>query len=149
LRSQSVGAVFSLGHADGASKLHETAERHSISLNLKNITWGRPIDEVSGKGRISDGLRAFLREVGETVLRRRLQREGQDDAANRASSFALGYGSLESLVVTSFSVPTSTYPAFWCPGFREATALRGGQPIKIPWVPLFLRTNMLQHLVLG
>jgi hypothetical protein len=110
---------------------------------------GKPIDQVSGKGVVSNELRTFLGEVGETVLRRRFEREGQENPTETAHSFALGYGGLEGLVVTSFSVPTSTYPALWCPGFREATPLGGGPPIRIPWAPLFLRTKMLRHLVLG
>jgi hypothetical protein len=93
-------------------------------------------------------LRDFLGEVGESVLTRRFEREKHENPAEAARSFALGYGGLEGLVATSLSVPTSTYPAFWCPGLWDG---RPGMAdaTRTPWTPLFLRTNMLKHLVLG
>jgi hypothetical protein len=80
---------------------------------------------------------------------RQLSREGHDISAEQVRELALGYGALEGLMVTPFSVPTSTFPAFWCPGIREVNPIAGGPAITFPWVPLFIRTNMLQHLVLG
>jgi hypothetical protein len=148
-RSQDIGAAFSVGHSDGRDKLIETARRHELKLSPENVLYGRRLEEVSGKATVSEGLRSFLCEVGESVLRRRFAREGQENPIETARAFALGYGGLEGLVVTAFSVPTSTYPAFWCPGFREATVVQGESPTQIPWLPLFMRTNMLQHLVLG
>jgi HD superfamily phosphohydrolase len=145
----SVAAAFAVGYDAGREKFARTAAKHQVQLLPENIVWGRAINEVSGKGHISEELRGFLREVGESVLRRRYYREGHANAAELAREFALGYSELEGLVATSFSVPTSTYPALWCPGFREAMIGEGGQTISTPWMPLFLRTNMLKHLVLG
>jgi hypothetical protein len=146
-RSCEVGAAFAVGCDDGAKKLSGAALAHEIRLQVENVTWGKPIQEFSGRGFVSDDLRAFLGEIGTTVLQRRFEREYSIDPARTAAQFALGYGSMEGLLATSLSVPTSTYPAFWCPGFREVSV--GSTRIRFPWTPLFLRTNMLQHLVLG
>ncbi len=149
LRSRPIAAAFSVGHEDGRAKLAETARKHGIQLAPGHIVWGRPITDFSGKGAISDALRTFLEQVGTSVLQRRFEREGNGNAERIAQEFALGYGRLEALVATSFSVPTATYPAFWCPGFRNVPQDQGKSPFQIPWMPLFLRTNMLRHLVLG
>lgn len=77
LSSCNVGAVFSVGHEAGRTKLQEIAKKHAIPLSVEAIVWGKPIDQVSGKGILSDELRTFLGEVGETVLRRMFEREGQ------------------------------------------------------------------------
>jgi HD superfamily phosphohydrolase len=148
--SHSIGAAFSVGYHVGGNNLAETAARFNVALSPENVVWGKAIDEVSGRDGISPGLREFLGEVGEGVLRRRFIREGHgNESDNLAHQFALGYSQLEGLVVTSFSVPTSTYPALWCPGYRETKQSEGEEDTRMPWVPLFLRTNMLKHLVLG
>ena len=132
---------------DGAKKLAGAAGAHGVVLSTANVKWGRSIADFSGQGIISDRLRAFLKVVGKTVLQRRYERENVTASARIAEEFALGYGGIEGLLVTSLSVPTSTYPAFWCPGYREVEL--DGQVIRFPWTPLFIRTNMLQHLVVG
>jgi hypothetical protein len=147
-RSCDVGAAFAVGYDEGAKKLYETATVHGIRLSLDNVTWGTPIQDFSGRDLISDRLRTFLKEIGTNVLQRRFERENSADPAATAAKFALGYGEIEGLLVTSLSVPTSTYPALWCPGFREVVA-RGEKVFRFPWTPLFIRTSMLQHLVLG
>jgi hypothetical protein len=144
-----VGAVFAVGFRDGRKKFSETALRHRIQLPENNIEWGQSLEDASGKGIISEEMRAFLREVGTGLLLRKFTREMSENALEIAKKFALGYGELEGLLVTPFSVPTSTYPAFWCPGFRETSPVQGEPAINQPWVPLFIRTDMLQHLVLG
>lgn len=129
-----------MGHESGRNKLAETAARHGVALSSENIVWGKSIVEVSGKNTISDHLRGFLQEVGAAVLRRRFQREEHEISSEMVGELALGYGGLEGLMVTPFSVPTSTYPAFWCPGVREVTPIPGEPSISFPWVPLFIRT---------
>jgi len=148
LRTCEVGAAFAIGHEIGRAALADAGARNGVRIAMQNIVWGRPINDVSGKGVISEGLREFLQRVGETVLRRRFEREGEDDPGELARERALGYSNLEGLVVTSFNVPTSTYPALWCPGIRQLPGA-GADGIGTPWVPLFLRTGMLEHLVLG
>jgi hypothetical protein len=148
LRKKPIGASFSVGHDDGRETLARKAAELGIMLPLANITYGKSIIESSGKTKISNALRGFMQHVGECVLKRRFEREEIDDPQKTAKAFALGYGGFESLIATSFSVPTSTYPAFWCPGVKE-TILPDGEVLEAPWLPLFIRTNMLEHLVLG
>jgi hypothetical protein len=149
LRSKSIGAAFAVGHEEGKAKLSDTATHYELKLEQKNIVYSRPVSDVSGKTTVSESLRTFLRETGEAVLKRRFECEQRENAGELALTFALGYGGLEGLMATSFSVPTSTYPAFWCPGIRRAEPLHGTGVIEVPWLPLFIRTNMLTHLVLG
>lgn len=150
LKSIEVGAVFSVGLEDGRKKLVESAARHGIKLQTENVQWGKSIaDYFSGKGTISNDLRTFLQEIGRSVLERRFRRENVERPLEIANEFSLGYGGIEGLLATASSVPTSTYPAFWCPGIRTVTPIQEESSVEIPWVPLFIRTNMLQHLVLG
>jgi deoxynucleoside triphosphate triphosphohydrolase SAMHD1 len=149
IRECAVGAVFAVGFRDGRRKFSEAALRHGIQLPEENVEWGKSLEDASGKDILSGEMRTFLREVGTALLLRKFTREGNENASEIAKRFALGYGELEGLLVTPSSVPTSTYPAFWCPGFRETSPVQDEPSIKQPWVPLFIRTDMLQHLVLG
>jgi hypothetical protein len=149
LRSQNIGAAFAVGFDGGRKAFVDRATHHGIRLSGENVQWGKSVEDASGKAFLSEGMRTFLREVGIAVLSRRFQRERIPESANIAREFALGYGGLEGLLVTSFSVPTSTYPAFWCPGILECAQPENEPPVTFPWTPLFIRTGMLPHLVLG
>ena len=149
IRKCDIGAAFAIGYQSGREAFARAGRRHGLQLSEGKIVWGRPVNDVSGKGVVSDGLRSFLREIGEMVLRRRFEREAESEAPNWARERALGYADLEGLAITSFSVPTSTYPGLWCPGIRCAPDGKPEEDIGTPWIPLFLRTGMLKHLVLG
>ena len=143
-----IGAVFVVGHTDGMQRLVQACSALGVQMSAGNIWSKREIAEVSGKDVISNELRVFLRRIGRSVLTRRFSREGTKDAEELARRHSLGYDGLEGLLATSFSVPTSTYPALWCPGTWTSNNGADASPaIELPWIPLFIRTNMLQHLV--
>jgi len=94
---------------------------------------------------VSPELHTFLRAVGRDVLAyARYRSEGgvsglKPEQAAFCERNSGGYGDVGALVSTPFSVPTATYPAFWCPGFYQGA----------PWMPLFVRRGYTDRLVVG
>jgi hypothetical protein len=88
-------------------------------------------------------LKKFLSDVGRHLIAEAKYNEPYDRLAEADAEDcdrrAFGYGNVGALLFTSISVPTSTVTALWQPGIYR------GQP----WLPLAIRTNKLQNLVIG
>jgi hypothetical protein len=102
-------------------------------------------DEMTKPRIFNPQLQSFLASVGKDVLAyaRYSRTDGTVGLApkERASceTDSRGYSGAGALLVTPFSVPTGTYPAFWCPGFFAGAA----------WMPLFIRRGYVDRLVLA
>lgn len=137
-----VSLAFAFGTVAGKSRIEQVARDLGFTgLQVAFQTEIRPAPL-----RLSDPLRAFLEDVGYTLLKRARYSPGsasqsplteQQEAGLRGD--ALGYGGTASIMVTPFSAPAHTITALWCPGIYKAQ----------PWIPLFLRRGYRKHLVLG
>jgi hypothetical protein len=98
------------------------------------VTYGLDL-ATEARASMSPQLEAFMASVGQAVL------ESDRDAVPGVSvkEDALGYGGIRGLVVTAWSVPSSTLTALWCPGLRG----------REPWVPLFVRRGYVSRLVIA
>lgn len=145
LKTRRVAFIFAVGHPDGGDQVKAAARPFADGSEVE-VAYGDDLLNFSGQTDVSDELREFLRDIGSSVLARIYKAEGEspDAAQTRANERALGYGGMQGLLITPFSVPSSTYTALWCPGRYKPK----GSNFEIPWLPLFLRSDKLQYLEL-
>jgi len=129
LRERSVRFHFAWAWHQGVERL---AERQQV-LQLDAEVGAMVIDEsgpaLNGISN-SEALRAFLREVGKSVLMTTKGQRGRKPwSEEKCERSALGYNNDERLVVIEYNTPTGTITPLWSSGtFRNAD-----------WTPLFPR----------
>jgi hypothetical protein len=133
LLKMSVGIAVCAGSKAVEENLRPVLTELGVS-QFVGVTFGLDLAKEA-RARMSAELEKFMAFVGQAVL------ESDRDAVPgvSASEDALGYGGIRGLVVTAWSVPSSTLTALWCPGFRG----------REPWVPLFVRRGYVSRLVIA
>ena len=148
-----IGFAYAIGSEDGLKMVQNTCADLSLQADMKTLSFGKSFGDLGNATEISEKLRAFLSLVGTGVLFHRFSREQPDDdkaeLLKKAKEHSLGYGAAEGALITPLNVPSSTYTAFWCPGSYAADSEANLDPNtpKQPWFPLFIRSGMLQYLV--
>jgi deoxynucleoside triphosphate triphosphohydrolase SAMHD1 len=132
--------LFVCAGVAGAEKKLQDCLQHYGYTNFRKLRVAKPIDNSVNW---DPELKAFLTSVGQEVLAWGWFRKPFGDLMPTEKAdceeHAFGYANAGGLVTTTLNVPTSTVTALWHPGLYR------GQP----WMPLVLRTNKLQHLVVA
>lgn len=154
LRQLKISFIFYVGHENGRNRLTETTRDLDLRLTTDGIHFKKNLEDLSGKSVLSDDIREFLSKVGYAVLyrRRRLRHPEEDPETWRSYAEAnkLGFGGFEALIATALNVPSSTYPALWCPGvyWPDGDVNDIEDKEALPWVPLLIRNDSARLLVL-
>ena len=138
-KERDVYIFFCAGASDAERKLQQCL----AEFNFDRLKMLRFAKSISGSVSWHPELKEFLMSVGKEVLawgwfRERFNELAPEDRAE-CERHAFGYANAGGLLTTTVDVPTSTVTALWHPGLYR------GQP----WMPLVLRTNKLQHLIVA
>lgn len=142
LRNARIALGYCVGSANAEAGVRQTLQ----DLGAKNFD-GLKIKSPLNRGdSVSPKLHEFLRTVGINVLAyarygsvNGLNGLDQDQSKAFRVDDACGYSDARALVATGYSVPTGTYPAFWCPGFH----------MGVPWMPLLVRRGYVSKFVVS
>jgi deoxynucleoside triphosphate triphosphohydrolase SAMHD1 len=122
-----------------------------LDLKIKAIACGVSFKEFSLRNVLADmaDLKEFLMLVGTGLMLPRFASLGFKRRVAAAKNFSLGYQNAEGGLVTELNVPTSTYTAFWRPGFYDPTGrYRTCAASHFPWMPLFIRSSHIDQVCL-
>lgn len=152
LKNNGLSFSFASAYQGGISELKDFLCAQGLTKETVNVSFDKPLEETSLTGKLSPELTDFLKKVGHQVLGQRFEQEGKSDPYDEAEPHALGYSGLQSAYAHFLNVPTTTITALWCPGMVLNTvcySLHETREVKIPWLPLLLRSKHAKYLVLG
>jgi HD superfamily phosphohydrolase len=139
LKKREIYLLVSAGSAKADKEITKCLEKHGFK-NFKGLKFAEKIGALQS---LSVPLKKYLREVGASTyawrhFRKPLTKLSQAQRS-RCAENSFGYANAGGLIATLQSVPTGTVTALWCAGIHN------GQP----WMPLLIRSNRLQDLVVG
>ncbi len=129
LRKRAVQFRFIYAEAAELASFAKLADAHGLAGGADALVERSTLDVIA-PSHVSDGLVAFMHEVGESLLLSTKHVEAPMKwTSERCQTFALGYGDARRTVVMAHNTPTGTLTALW-----KAGRFRGAD-----WMPLFPR----------
>jgi hypothetical protein len=131
-RSANITFLFACGTSKGQSSLEELLRDNIIAARVEMMHTARRLDDAPLDLQSRKHLRKFLRDVGFSLNKTNQSAKHNQSKWNDrlCKEWALGYGGLELLTASFYSVPTSTITAIWKQGNYDGK----------PWMPLLPRS---------